>query len=203
MASGHSLPQINLIVQFGRQEGSHSRAQHYVEVRHPQTTSNLLQIIDKYEERFLNRRIRGSSQKFREATQSASNRFPNRNRQEKWRETRGNNRYSDNSRPQREFNRFEGQGVGDNRRFDSRRQSRQSDHRFNNQGGRQGGSRNGAFTGQNGQNRISSQRMTPVELPYVPILLNEEFITALWDTGAEKSFIFEEVYRRYFSYQMR
>ncbi|GFU93861.1 uncharacterized protein TNCV_1660851 [Trichonephila clavipes] len=26
----------------------------YVEVRHPQTTSNLLQIIDKYEERFLN-----------------------------------------------------------------------------------------------------------------------------------------------------
>ncbi|GFS80616.1 hypothetical protein TNCV_3870361 [Trichonephila clavipes] len=32
----------------------------YVEVRHPQTTSNLLQII-KYEERFLNRKIRGSN----------------------------------------------------------------------------------------------------------------------------------------------
>ncbi|GFS91701.1 retrovirus-related Pol polyprotein from transposon 297 [Trichonephila clavipes] len=30
----------------------------YVEVRNPQTTSNLLQIIDKYEERFLNRKIR-------------------------------------------------------------------------------------------------------------------------------------------------
>ncbi|GFW17156.1 retrovirus-related Pol polyprotein from transposon 297 [Trichonephila clavipes] len=29
----------------------------YVEVRNPQTTSNLLQIIDKYEERFLNRKI--------------------------------------------------------------------------------------------------------------------------------------------------
>ncbi|GFX34743.1 uncharacterized protein TNCV_2514591 [Trichonephila clavipes] len=43
--------------------------------------------------------------------------------------------------------------------------------------------------------------MTPVELPYVPILLNETFITALWDTGAEKSFISEEVYRRYSSYQ--
>ncbi|GFT98115.1 hypothetical protein TNCV_789341 [Trichonephila clavipes] len=40
--------------------------------------------------------------------------------------------------------------------------------------------------------------MTPVELPYVPILLNETFITALWDTGAEKSFISEEVYRNYF-----
>ncbi|GFW09854.1 uncharacterized protein TNCV_4251831 [Trichonephila clavipes] len=84
----------------------------YVDVRHPQTTSNLLQIIDKYEERFLNRRIRGSSQEFRDATQSASNRFSNRNRQENWRDTRMNNRYSDNSRPQRESNRFEGQGVG-------------------------------------------------------------------------------------------
>ncbi|GFU38476.1 retrovirus-related Pol polyprotein from transposon 297 [Trichonephila clavipes] len=45
--------------------------------------------------------------------------------------------------------------------------------------------------------------MTPVELPYVPILLNETFITALWDTGAEKSFISEEVYRNYFSYRPR
>ncbi|GFW16423.1 uncharacterized protein TNCV_442981 [Trichonephila clavipes] len=124
---------------------------YYVEVRHPQTTSNLLQIIDKYEERFLNRRIRGSSQEFRDANQSASNHFPNRNRQENWRETRGNNRYSDNSRPQREFNIFEGQDVADNWRFDSRRRGGQSDHRLNNQGGRQDGSRNGAFRGQNGQ----------------------------------------------------
>ncbi|GFS66823.1 uncharacterized protein TNCV_230231 [Trichonephila clavipes] len=38
----------------------------YVEVRHPQTTSNLLQIIDKYEERFLNRKIRGSSWEFQD-----------------------------------------------------------------------------------------------------------------------------------------
>ncbi|GFT04170.1 uncharacterized protein TNCV_3154231 [Trichonephila clavipes] len=43
--------------------------------------------------------------------------------------------------------------------------------------------------------------MFPVDLPYVPILLNETFITALWDTGAEKSFISEEVYRKYFSYR--
>ncbi|GFY27968.1 uncharacterized protein TNCV_4563211 [Trichonephila clavipes] len=125
----------------------------YVEVRHPQTTSSLLQIIDKYEERFLNRMTRGSSREFRNATHSASNQFPNRNRRENWWDTRVNNRYSDNSRPQRESNRFGGQGVGDNRRFDSRRQSGQSDHKFNNQGGRQGGSRNGAFRGQNGQDR--------------------------------------------------
>ncbi|GFT14871.1 retrovirus-related Pol polyprotein from transposon opus [Trichonephila clavipes] len=43
--------------------------------------------------------------------------------------------------------------------------------------------------------------MTPVDLPYVPILLNETFITALWDTGAEKSFISKEVYHKYFSYR--
>ncbi|GFW32416.1 uncharacterized protein TNCV_675751 [Trichonephila clavipes] len=38
---------------------------------------------------------------------------------------------------------------------------------------------------------------------YVPILLNKTFITALWKTGAEKSFISEEVYRKYFSYRPR
>ncbi|GFU92905.1 uncharacterized protein TNCV_2080511 [Trichonephila clavipes] len=73
--------------------------------------------------------------------------------EESWRETRGNNRYADNSRPRREFNRFESQGVADNQRFDGRRRGGQSDHRFHNQGGRQGGSRNSAFRGQNDRNR--------------------------------------------------
>ncbi|GFX08372.1 retrovirus-related Pol polyprotein from transposon 297 [Trichonephila clavipes] len=41
--------------------------------------------------------------------------------------------------------------------------------------------------------------MTPVDLFYVPILSNETFITALWDTEAEKYFISEEFYRKYFS----
>ncbi|GFX26409.1 retrovirus-related Pol polyprotein from transposon 297 [Trichonephila clavipes] len=125
---------------------------HYVEVRHPQTTSNILQTIDKYEERFLNRRIRDSSQEFRDTNQGTSNRFPNRKRQDNWRELRGNNQYSDNSRPQREFNRFEGQDVADNWRFDSRRRGVQSDHRFHNPDSRQGDSRIGAFRGQNDQN---------------------------------------------------
>ncbi|GFT08802.1 uncharacterized protein TNCV_663431 [Trichonephila clavipes] len=89
----------------------------YVEVRNPQTTSNLLQIIDKYEERFLNRKIRGSSWESRDIQPNENNRFPNRNRQENWRETRGNNRYAGNSRPRIEFNRFESQGVVDNQRF--------------------------------------------------------------------------------------
>ncbi|GFX19535.1 uncharacterized protein TNCV_2074441 [Trichonephila clavipes] len=121
----------------------------YVQVRHPQTTSNILQIIDKHGERFLNRKIRGSSWEFRDTNPNENNRFPNRNRQENWRETRGNNRDSDNSRPRREFNSFESQGVADNRRFDGRRRVGQSDHGFHNQGG----SRNSSFRGQNDQNR--------------------------------------------------
>ncbi|GFU78229.1 uncharacterized protein TNCV_5008101 [Trichonephila clavipes] len=104
----------------------------YVEVRNPQTTSNLLHITDKYEERFLNRKIRGSSWESRDIKPNENNRFPNRNRQEKWRETRG---------------------VVDNQRFDGRCRGGQSDHRFHNQGGRQGGSRNSAFRGQNDRNR--------------------------------------------------
>ncbi|GFV00633.1 retrovirus-related Pol polyprotein from transposon opus [Trichonephila clavipes] len=206
----------------------------YVEVRHPQNTANLLQIVDEYEERFMNRQIRGSSEGFRSSNPNENNRFNNRHRQENWRENRNNERYANNSRPQREFNRFENQGFANNRRFEGRRQGGQSDQRFHNQGSRQSGSRNSTFRGQNERNRhlnflsdrceyggnrsrgtenppvsdhrpirVSSIRMTPVELPYVPILLNETFITALWDTGAEKSFISEEVYRKYFSYRPR
>ncbi|GFW36680.1 uncharacterized protein TNCV_1956801 [Trichonephila clavipes] len=45
---------------------------------------------------------------------------------------------------------------------------------------------------------LSAICMFPVELPYVPILLDETFTKVLWDTGAEKSFISEETYRKYF-----
>ncbi|GFW31284.1 uncharacterized protein TNCV_2578651 [Trichonephila clavipes] len=120
----------------------------YVEVRNPQTTSNLLQIINKYEERFLNRNIRSSSWKSRDIKPNENNRFANRDRQENWRKTRGNNTYADNSTPRRYFNRFESQGVADNQRFDGRRRGGQSDHRFHNQGGRQCGSKS-----QNDRNR--------------------------------------------------
>ncbi|GFV74578.1 uncharacterized protein TNCV_5130201 [Trichonephila clavipes] len=44
----------------------------------------------------------------------------------------------------------------------------------------------------------SSICMSPVELPYVPFLLDETFTKTLWDTGAEKSFISEETYQKYF-----
>ncbi|GFX14817.1 uncharacterized protein TNCV_1485601 [Trichonephila clavipes] len=55
----------------------------YVEVRHPQNTANLLRIVDKYEERFMNRHIRGSSEGFRSSNPNENNRFNNRHRQEK------------------------------------------------------------------------------------------------------------------------
>ncbi|GFU47154.1 uncharacterized protein TNCV_5071501 [Trichonephila clavipes] len=48
----------------------------------PQNTANLLQIVDKYEERFMNRQIRGSSERFRRSNPNENNRFNNRHRQE-------------------------------------------------------------------------------------------------------------------------
>ncbi|GFS56707.1 uncharacterized protein TNCV_2221521 [Trichonephila clavipes] len=108
---------------------------------------------EKLIDHIISRKIRGSSWESQDIKPNENNRFPNRNRQENWRETRGNNRYADNSRSRREFNRFESQGVADNQRFDGRHRGGQSDHRFHNQGGRQGGSRNSAFRGRNDRNR--------------------------------------------------
>ncbi|GFS63954.1 uncharacterized protein TNCV_1129341 [Trichonephila clavipes] len=125
----------------------------YVEVRHPRNTANLLQIVDKYEERFMHRQIRGSSEGFRSSGPHEGNRFNTRHRQENWRENRNNERYANNSRPQREFNRFENQGFTNNRRFEGRRQGGQSDQPFHSQGGRQSGSRNSSFRGQNERSR--------------------------------------------------
>ncbi|GFS65648.1 uncharacterized protein TNCV_1924941 [Trichonephila clavipes] len=73
----------------------------YVEVRHPRNTANLLQIVDKYEERFMHRQIRGSSEGFRSSGPHENNRFITRHRQENWRENRNNERYANNSRPQK------------------------------------------------------------------------------------------------------
>ncbi|GFW60241.1 uncharacterized protein TNCV_1843221 [Trichonephila clavipes] len=125
----------------------------YVEVRHPRNIANLLQIVDKYEERFIHRQIRGSSEGFRSSGPHEGNRFNTRHRQENWRENRNNERYANNSRPQREFNRFENQGFANNRRFEGRRQGGQSDQPFHSQGGRQSGSRNSSFRGQNERSR--------------------------------------------------
>ncbi|GFS86197.1 uncharacterized protein TNCV_660831 [Trichonephila clavipes] len=49
--------------------------------------------------------------------------------------------------------------------------------------------------------KLSSICMSPVQLPYVPILLDEFFTKTLWDTGAEKPFISEATYQKYFFYK--
>ncbi|GFX02934.1 uncharacterized protein TNCV_4439161 [Trichonephila clavipes] len=46
--------------------------------------------------------------------------------------------------------------------------------------------------------KLSAICMSPVDLSYVPILLDETFTKALWDTGAEKSFISEEIPKIFF-----
>ncbi|GFY12825.1 uncharacterized protein TNCV_4284831 [Trichonephila clavipes] len=180
-----------------------------VEVRHPQTTSNLLQIIDKYQERFLNRMTRGSSQEFRDANQSASNRFPNRNRLENWTDTelttdiltivdrRGNTTDL----------KVKVLGIIGGPIVDAEVVNLIIDSIITAVDRVSGGDRSQSTeippdTEQH-TIRISSLRMTPVDLPYVHILFIEAFITALWNTGVEKSFTSEEVYADIFQPRQR
>ncbi|GFV02752.1 uncharacterized protein TNCV_1452581 [Trichonephila clavipes] len=124
---------------------------YYVQVRHPQTTSNLLHIIDKYEER---------------------------NMQDNWRVKRGNNQYSDNSRPHREFNRFEGGRQGGSRNGALRVQNDQSSHlKFLSDRCESGGDRSQSTENPPDKEhrtiRISSLRMTPVDLLEANIKVND------------------------------
>ncbi|GFS35430.1 hypothetical protein NPIL_79661 [Nephila pilipes] len=43
--------------------------------------------------------------------------------------------------------------------------------------------------------------LSPVDLPHVPILLHDTFVKALKDTGVEKSFISDELFKSYFAYR--
>ncbi|GFV76513.1 hypothetical protein TNCV_4727331 [Trichonephila clavipes] len=45
---------------------------------------------------------------------------------------------------------------------------------------------------------LSAICLSSEALPYVPILLNETFTKALWDTVVKKSFISEDIYKKYF-----
>ncbi|GFX08623.1 uncharacterized protein TNCV_4171221 [Trichonephila clavipes] len=111
----------------------------YVEVRHPQTTSNLLQIIDNYEERFLNRKISGSSWEFRDTNPSENNRFPSRKIGGKRGVTTDTRTMADHGESSIDL-RFKVLRITGDSMVDA--SGGQSDHRFHNPGGRQGGSRN-------------------------------------------------------------
>ncbi|GFX42434.1 uncharacterized protein TNCV_1519981 [Trichonephila clavipes] len=83
----------------------------------------------------------------------------------------------------RDSNEFRSHGGNLNWRFENRTQNDRNDHEFDNRGSR--------------------NEMAPVNFLYVPILLKETFIKALWGTGAEKPFISKEIYYKYFSYKPR
>ncbi|GFV63362.1 hypothetical protein TNCV_3286041 [Trichonephila clavipes] len=89
-----------------------------------------------------------------------------------------------------------------NQWFESRNRFQNNDHRFNDRGYQfRNRGQNDDFSRGDQRNRgdqtqsinqspikLSAICMSPVELPYVPILLDETSTKALWDTGADKSY---------------
>ncbi|GFT64677.1 uncharacterized protein TNCV_4399581 [Trichonephila clavipes] len=135
MAFGGSLPQINLGVQGVTQGGHHSGAQRVnPEFR---VGSNFRIIPEQYFSRVEN------VQEFLRIWIITYYEIP----------TQLACAYLKGHLTGRALDWFEVLGVVDNQRFDGRRWGGQSDHRFHNQGGRQGGSRNSTFRGQNDRNR--------------------------------------------------
>ncbi|GFU97540.1 uncharacterized protein TNCV_3600311 [Trichonephila clavipes] len=122
--------------------------------------------------------IRGSSEGFRSSGPNEGNRFNTRHRQENWRKTeimRDTPIIADHKGNLIDSKTKVSQIIADSR-VDAKVDNR-INHSTHSQGGRQSGSRNSSFRGQNER--------------------------TLWNTGAEKSFISEEVYRNYFSYRPR
>ncbi|GFU36425.1 uncharacterized protein TNCV_3100021 [Trichonephila clavipes] len=217
--------------------GFKPQVQGYVEVRNPQNTVQLLEVLSKFEERYScevircsrnndNVERRGGNE--RRMSNVDDNRRNWRNSEVVRRSSNGRNDYRGNYENSRQGNLC----------FENRNRFQKDDRRINDRGYqfRTGDQKDDFITG-NHSNRGSSEKfirgdrrhrgrlnvlkvsdvkgdqtqplnevpfklseicMSPLELPYVPILLNETFTKALWDTGAEKSFISEETYQKYF-----
>ncbi|GFW21070.1 uncharacterized protein TNCV_2703101 [Trichonephila clavipes] len=184
----------------------------YVEVRHPRNTANLLQIVDKYEERFMHRQIRdrkmgGKTEIMRDTPIIADHKGNLIGSKTKVSQIIADSRVD--AKVDNRINHSTVKAVDKVGREIVHFEVKMNEveikllsDRCEYGGNRSRGTENPPVWDHR-PIRVSSIRMTPVELPYVPILLNETFITALWDTGAEKSFISEEVYRNYFSYRPR
>ncbi|GFX96364.1 uncharacterized protein TNCV_2054831 [Trichonephila clavipes] len=216
------------------------QVQDYVEVRNPQTTIQLLEVLAEFEERYLCKATLGSRN---------SNNVEGRGRNERRMSNVGNNRGNCRNsemvhRPNNGRNYYRGSNQNNrqgNQRFESRNRFQNDDRRFNDRGYQfRNRDQNDDFSRGDQRNRSSSENfsrstrkqmgrlnvlkvndikgdqtqsinqspiklsaicMSPVELPYVPILLDETFTKALWDTGTEKSFISEETYQKYFFYK--
>ncbi|GFX11731.1 uncharacterized protein TNCV_4340761 [Trichonephila clavipes] len=213
------------------------KSRDYVEVRNPQNTVQLLEVLAKFEERYSGKAIQDSRN-----SDNVEGRGSNERRMSNVGNNRGNWRNSEVvRRPNNDRNdyrvNYENSRQG-NQWFVSRNRFQNNDRRFNDRGYQfRNRGQNDDFSRGDQRNRGSSENfsrsnrrqmerlnvlkvsdvkgdetqsinelpvklsaicMSPVELPYVPILLNETFTKALWDTGAEKSFISEETYRKYF-----
>ncbi|GFW27371.1 uncharacterized protein TNCV_590661 [Trichonephila clavipes] len=213
------------------------QVQDYVEVRNLQNTVQLLEVLDKFEDGYSGKAIRGSRNSDNMETRGWNERRMSNvgNDQGNWRNSEvvrrpnnGRNDYRGNYENSRQGNQW----------FESRNRFQNYDRRFNDRGYQfRNRGQNDDFSRGDQRNRGSSENfsrgdrrqmgrlnvlkvsdvkgdqtqsinklpvklsaicMSPVELPYVPILLDETFTKALWDTGAEKSFISEETYQKYF-----
>ncbi|GFW86342.1 uncharacterized protein TNCV_4331261 [Trichonephila clavipes] len=140
------------------------QVQDYVDVRNPKTTAYLLEVLVKFEERYSCKKMRARGIEIMLNDES------------------GNRVQSEN---------FSG---GDSR-------NRGSSTNFSRKNQRKGGRLN-VLRFLDDQNdelqsekdvpvKLSAMCMSPVKLPYVPVLLDETFRKALGDIGAEKSFISE------------
>ncbi|GFX89642.1 uncharacterized protein TNCV_3710741 [Trichonephila clavipes] len=213
------------------------QVQDYVEVRNPENTVQLLEVLAKFEERYSGKAIRGSRN-----SDNVEGRGWNERRMSSVDNNRGNWRNSEVvRRPSNGRNDYRGNYENsrqENQWFESRNRFQKDERRFNDRGYQfRSGSQKVDFSRGYLRNRGSSENcsrgdrrqrgllnvlkitdvqsdqtqsinevpiklsaicMFLVELPYIPFLLNETFMKALWDTGAEKSFISEETDRKYF-----
>ncbi|GFW59168.1 uncharacterized protein TNCV_2780991 [Trichonephila clavipes] len=216
------------------------QVQDYVEVRNPQNTIQLLEVLAKFEKRYSCKATRGlrnsdnvEGRGWNECRMSnvGNNRGNWRNSEVVCRPNNGRNDYRGNYQNSRQGNQwFENRNrfQNDDRRFNDRgyqfrnrgqnddfsrgdQRNKGSSEHFSRGGrklmGRLNVSKVSDVKGDQTQSinespiKLSAICMSQVELPYVPILLDETFTKALWDTGAEKSFISEETYRKYFFYK--
>ncbi|GFX70901.1 uncharacterized protein TNCV_1688841 [Trichonephila clavipes] len=187
------------------------QVQNYVEVRNPQTAVQLFEVLSKFEERYSCKAmwVSGNTDNVeRRVVRTPCN---------------GRNDYSSNNENGRQGNQlFDSRNrfQKDDRRFNDRghqfrnrgqkddfsrgdRRNRGSSENFRRGDRRQRG-RSNVLKVRDVQSdptqavdevpiKLSAICMSTVELPYFPILLNDTFTKALWDTGAEKSFISEEI----------
>ncbi|GFV95902.1 uncharacterized protein TNCV_1729521 [Trichonephila clavipes] len=194
------------------------QVQNYVEVRNPQNTVQLLEILSKFEGKYSCKTMRGSGN-----SDNVERRGWNERRMSDADDNRRNLEVLGRPNKGRNYSGKYVNGHQGNQWFDSKNRFQRDDRRYNNRGYQfRNGVQNDDFSGGDRRKRGSSENfsrgdkrqrgrlnvlkvrddqndqtqsanevliklsaifMSPVDLPYVPILLNDTFTKALWDTG--------------------